>query len=665
MNDAQTMTVRPHPTRAQLVEREAALQAACEQLKSELFGIDEVIDRVMEAVRPWYVLPQLIRRPVIVCLWGLTGTGKTRLTRRLAELLGFLDRFVEVQMDGFSHSASWSSSTISGMLEDAGLQEGQPAVLVLDEFQRYRTVNRKGEDATPSRYQDVWTLLSDGRLPPPIGGLLGVQEKLAETLYDQDKERHEHAPSESDVGETTRRAPRAFKLDPWDAKALKRQLKRPESLMDIMRWSTEQIQTVVAEYQRNTEAWSTDYSRLLVFVCGNLDEMYEGVATRVEDCDTDADVFHRLTRRLSQIDVKKALGQRFRPEQIARLGHQHIVFPSLSRAAYERIIQAQCVHYVEDIAVQTGVRLAVDPEVLRDVYDNAVFPSQGTRPLYSAMHAMLAGPLTAIARWALMNGESPAPVRVGLDPSGDLCCERPGAEGNSNQSVRVPRVRELDLIRRKSSLDFRTLLAVHEAGHGLLYALLLGHAPQEIRINLASYEGGYNSFVRFKVTTRQNLLDMICTGLAGRAAEEMVFGRDACTTGAEQDIREATEDAARYVRYLGFEQGLGRTDVCDTTELHMITGAASTDALIEQILQAQYQRATELLQSHQVAFNAMVAALMAQGSLDSATLCALLGDHGVSARNALTNDGDELLTAPFATKWERFSSAHRADGCPL
>lgn len=656
MNDISTQAMLARPTRSQLIAREAALQAACEQLKSELFGIDEVIDRVMEAVRPWYVLPQLIRRPVIVCLWGLTGTGKTRLTRRLAELLGFLDRFVEVQMDGFSHSAGWSSSTISGMLEDAGLQEGEPAVLVLDEFQRYRTVSRKGEDAAPSRYQDVWTLLSDGKLPPPIGGLLGLHEKLAETLYDQDKERHDNDPAEEGAPASSRRPARAFKLDPWDAKALKRQLKRPESLTDIMRWSTEQIQTLVAEHQRNSEAWSTDYSRLLVFVCGNLDEMYEGVATRVEDCDTDADVFHRLTRRLSQIDVKKALNQRFRPEQIARLGHQHIVFPSLSRSAYEQIIETQCAHYVEDILEQTGVALEVDPAVLRDVYDNAVFPSQGTRPLYSAMHAMLAGPLTAIARWALMHAETPAPVHVGLHPSGDLCGERRDTPAATEQSVRVPRVRELDAIRRKSSPDFRTLLAVHEAGHGLIYALLLGHAPQEIRINLASYEGGYNSFVRFKVTTRQNMLDMICTGLAGRAAEELAFGRDASTTGAEQDIREATEDASRYVRFLGFEQSLGRTDVCDSTEQHMVTGVAGTDAAIEQILQAQYRRATELLQEHHGALVTLVAALLAQGSLDSATLCALLARHGVVARNALAQEGHELVTAPFADRWERFST---------
>lgn len=126
---------------AELAQRQQALTAAAQQLKAELFGIDDVIDRVVDAIRAWYVLPQLITRPVIVCLWGLTGTGKTQLTRRLAQLLGFYDRFVEVQMDGFSHGASYRSSSISGMLGDSGIHEGAPGILVLDEFQRFRTVD--------------------------------------------------------------------------------------------------------------------------------------------------------------------------------------------------------------------------------------------------------------------------------------------------------------------------------------------------------------------------------------------------------------------------------------------------------------------------------------------------------------------------------------------
>lgn len=72
--------------RMQLAHKNRQLQQIAAQLKTELFGIDAIIDRVIDSVRAWYLLPELVTRPVIVCLWGLTGTGKTQLVRRLARL---------------------------------------------------------------------------------------------------------------------------------------------------------------------------------------------------------------------------------------------------------------------------------------------------------------------------------------------------------------------------------------------------------------------------------------------------------------------------------------------------------------------------------------------------------------------------------------------------
>jgi hypothetical protein len=42
--------------RAQIGTRSERLRHIAEELKTELFGIDEVIDRVIDAVRAWYVL---------------------------------------------------------------------------------------------------------------------------------------------------------------------------------------------------------------------------------------------------------------------------------------------------------------------------------------------------------------------------------------------------------------------------------------------------------------------------------------------------------------------------------------------------------------------------------------------------------------------------------
>ena len=89
--------------RAHISERSAQLRHVAAELKTELFGIDDIIDRVIDTIRAWYVLPDIINRPVIVNLWGLTGTGKTQLIRSLSKKLGFYDRLIEVQMDGYSN----------------------------------------------------------------------------------------------------------------------------------------------------------------------------------------------------------------------------------------------------------------------------------------------------------------------------------------------------------------------------------------------------------------------------------------------------------------------------------------------------------------------------------------------------------------------------------
>ena len=67
-------------------KQEKLLQAGI-ALKKEFVGIDSIIDQILENITPWYVTPKIITRPVSISLWGLTGTGKTSVVKRLLELL--------------------------------------------------------------------------------------------------------------------------------------------------------------------------------------------------------------------------------------------------------------------------------------------------------------------------------------------------------------------------------------------------------------------------------------------------------------------------------------------------------------------------------------------------------------------------------------------------
>ena len=87
------------------------------------------------------------------------------------------------------------------------------------------------------------------------------------------------------------------------------------------------------------------------------------------------------------------------------------------------------------------------------------------------------------ALWALERGAE----------AGESVCLTANGHGltahwrRQTQVIAVPF--EVSRLRQRNSADFRALLAVHEAGHGLVHAQLFGRAPQEIKIHVASFEG--------------------------------------------------------------------------------------------------------------------------------------------------------------------------------
>lgn len=636
-----TATPRPAPPAAEVMRmRQEQLMQAAAELKQELFGIDHIIDQTIQAIRAWYVWPELINRPVIVSLWGLTGTGKTQLVRSLVRKLGFYRRFAEVQMDGFSNSGRHRHDTICGILAEAEIQEGEPGVLLLDEFQRYRTVDARGQDVKTARYQDVWTLLSDGKLSPKLSFLSTLEHKLANLQY-------EHADRSGSAKRKQTKNP--FRLDAWDARDLKHALKLKEPLLEVMRWSADEVRLRVEQLHQSESHWETDYSKLLIFVAGNLDEMYSELAQQVQDCDTDADVFHRMTRQLSVIDVKKALTERFRPEQIARLGNCHIIYPSLSRDAYVKLIQRSCNEYIEEIAHSAGIAFALSGEVLEEIYHNGVFPAQGTRPVFSTVHNVLSNTLVQAALWVLetagaRNHPLPdAPISLELDRRREnfvLNC--------MGASCTLPAHLHISGLRRRKSDNFRTLLAVHEAGHALVYAMLMRCPPQEVRINVASFEGGYNSYISHKAYSKRMWLNRICVSLAGRVAESRVFGEDAVTTGAYEDVRKATAHAAQFVRHHAFGERISHTDVCTEMDENVNTDVEPTNDQVEALLQAQQQRAQQVLREHADLFRKLVAHLLQHGFITAP----VFADMAQLPHSLPQEDTIE----PYHAKWQEFAA---------
>ena len=101
----------------------------------------------------------------------------------------------------------------------------------------------------------------------------------------------------------------------------------------------------------------------------------------------------------------------------------------------------------------------------------------------------------------------------------------------------------------------QNVVAVHEAGHALVNRLLLPENRLARVSILPSGHGaaGYNLTIPAErvMVGKRELESQICVLLAGRAAEQVVFGEAALTAGAANDIARATELAAAMVLELG------------------------------------------------------------------------------------------------------------------
>jgi cell division protease FtsH len=107
----------------------------------------------------------------------------------------------------------------------------------------------------------------------------------------------------------------------------------------------------------------------------------------------------------------------------------------------------------------------------------------------------------------------------------------------------------------------RRLIAVHEAGHALV-SLRCPQADPIHKATIIPRGGALGMVVRLPEgdrvsVSRAKLMADIAVAMAGRAAEEIAFGPDHVTTGAEADFRAATDLARRMVTAWGMSEEIG------------------------------------------------------------------------------------------------------------
>ena len=172
------------------------------------------------------------------------------------------------------------------------------------------------------------------------------------------------------------------------------------------------------------------------------------------------------------------------------------------------------------------------------------------------------------------------------------------------------------------SKEERRIVSYHEVGHALVTALQKDAEPVQ-KITIVPRTMGALGYVmqvpeeEKYLNTKKELEAMLVVSLAGRAAEELVF--DTVTTGAANDIEQATRIARAMVTQYGMSEKFGLMGLA-TQENQYLTGrtvlncgdatAAEIDTEVMKMLKTAYAEAKRLLSENREAMDQIAAFLI-------------------------------------------------------
>lgn len=575
------------------------LQQTKIKLKSEFVGIDEIINKVIDSITPWYLTPEVLERPVVVSLWGLTGTGKTSLIRKLINYLDLSGKTLlfDCGEQGGSGDTRLFSEKLDELFEASQILENDVRyseeelskigveinpeaevtrtnpldyTFIFDEFQYLKTKNpTTGEEESRPEGRAIWSLMDSGLID--INSYNYKLKSLMDYLEDMEVFSESYPGIEINDG----RFPREY------VSLLKQQL-------SYYRWAEDEEEEENKEISKKgykvlfDEDFSflikklnllqkglgfkvgdklktftklsdfvlyiKDYieliskpkvincSKSLIFVLGNLDEAFDLTGEDL-DPDIDADVYHELTSKVNCMDIKTALRKRFRDEQIGRLGNNIIIYPSLRRCDFEEIINRELQRIKDKFKSHNGIDIDFSPKLKNLIYSEGCFPIQGVRPLFSTINYIVSPLLSLIL---ISRKKEPMILDVPEEnfnvPQIKLVVDSLGDRTRIGEKIIQLNLGSLRSPERCKKLG---LQAIHEASHAVVYHLLTGKLPSAIIASNIFGDGGYMMNEVDTDSSTENIWELrndVIVSLAGYYGERFFFREDMCSLGASSDI---------------------------------------------------------------------------------------------------------------------------------
>ncbi len=183
------------------------------------------------------------------------------------------------------------------------------------------------------------------------------------------------------------------------------------------------------------------------------------------------------------------------------------------------------------------------------------------------------------------------------------------------------------------SEEEKKLTAYHEAGHAIVGLTVPAHDPvYKVSIIPRGRSLGVTMFLpeqdRYSYS-KQRLESQICSMFGGRVSEELIFGAEAVTTGASNDIQRITEIARNMVTKWGLSERLGPLTYSEeegevflghSVSRHKMVSdetAHVIDEEIRAIIDRNYERATQILNDNIEKLHLMAEALIKYETIDS------------------------------------------------
>lgn len=191
--------------------------------------------------------------------------------------------------------------------------------------------------------------------------------------------------------------------------------------------------------------------------------------------------------------------------------------------------------------------------------------------------------------------------------------------------------------------EYLEKVAVHEAGHAVV-SYKVGHAPSYITIVARGNHGGYMQYEKedMPMFTRKQLLDQIKICLGGRAAELIYYKEDGLTTGASDDLKQATEIAKSIVCKYGMDEEMGLISLSKEDLMNPVI-AEKLYTKVKDILAEQLEETKKILGTSKAVIDAMKQRLLDKNQLEAMEIGDIILENDSSDEDEMknANEGSE------------------------